>query len=234
MRRMVASTMGVVLAMLVGLGASQNQTGSITGVISDTTGRGLPGASIAVVSDGGARHATVTDSAGRYHLDELPPGRYLIKVSMSGFVAKTIAATVTPGSNAISSGALLVGHAADETSIERKVMGLAGPAAFDCGRHSEPTSEALRQSLQCGLTSAQARRPFSVILQFGSASQTGQGLLAGSDGVVYLFEYDRGGATFSSQECPSPDVTRGRSGAKFEFTCRPLLLESVPQISRRG
>jgi hypothetical protein len=221
---MVASTMGVFLAMLVGVGAGQNQSGSVSGMITDTSGFGLPGASIAVVSDSGARHATVTDSAGRYRLDDLPPGRYLIKVSMSGFVAKTIAATVTPGSNAVSSGALLVGHAADEISIERKVVGLAGPEAFDCGRHSAPTSEAtLRQSMECGLTSARARRPFSVIVQFGgSASQTGQGLLAGSDGIVYLFEYDRGGATFSSQECPSPDVTRGRSGAKFEFTCRPL------------
>jgi hypothetical protein len=53
MRRGCAVAVSVVLTGLVGLSASQDRTGSLSGVITDTTGRGLPGATITAVAEQG-------------------------------------------------------------------------------------------------------------------------------------------------------------------------------------
>jgi hypothetical protein len=119
---------------------------------------------------------------------------------------------------------LLVGEVFDGVSIERQVARVVGLQAVDCGRYSSPVSEtALQRSLECGLASVRARRPFSVIVQFAERDpKTGRGLLAGSDGFVHVLEYDTSGAIFSLQPCPVPAVTasRNRPSAGFEFTCR--------------
>jgi hypothetical protein len=227
MRIQCAGTAALVLLAVVVVGGSQNETGSISGLLTDTTGRGLPGAAVTAVANTGGARTTVTDAAGRYRLDRLPAARYLIKASMSGFVTRMVETTVVAGHDAEWSGPLLVGHVADEHSIERRVMHLTGLDARDCGRHAAPASAAaLRRSLDCAVTSARAHQPFSVIVQLTrSDSQSGRGLLAGSDGVIRFFEYDHGGAHFRSRECPAPDVKPSRtwSGAEFEFTCPTVM-----------
>jgi hypothetical protein len=195
-------------------------------VLTDTTGRGLPGAAIVVRSEQDEARETVTNSAGEYHLRGLN-GRYRIEARMNGFVTKMGEAVIGPGRDAIWGGALLVGQVFDRFSIERQVVRVAGLEAIDCGRHSAPASErALRQSLECGLAAVRARRPFSVVVQFTeSGPQTGRGLLAGSDGVVHALEYDTAGARFSLQPCPHPAVTPSGNSASAgsEFTCRAAL-----------
>jgi hypothetical protein len=225
MRRLCSTTMGLALAALVGVGAAQNQSGSISGVITDTTGRGLPGATISAVSEDTGLRTVVSDAAGRYRLSGLPPARYLIRASLSGFVARIVERGVVSGSEAVWSGALLVGYAAGETSIEGRVVRFAGPDAIDCGRHGATASEsALQRSLQCALTSARAHRPFAVIVQVaGSDPRTGVGLAAASDGRIQRFVYDSGGANFHRDDCAAPAVIlrRSRPGPEFDFTCPP-------------
>jgi hypothetical protein len=51
MRRAGAAVVCVVLTGLVGLSASQDLMGSVSGLLTDTTGRGVPGATISVVSE---------------------------------------------------------------------------------------------------------------------------------------------------------------------------------------
>ncbi len=227
MRRLCSSTMSLALAAVVGLGASQNQPGSISGVITDTTGRGLPGATIAVVSEDTDLRTVVSDATGRYRLSGLPPARYLIRASLSGFVARVVERAVVSGSEAVWSGALLVGYDAGETSIEGKVVRFAGPEAIDCGRHGATASEvALRRSLDCAVTSARAHRPFAVIVQFaGTDPRTGVGLAAASDGRIQRFAYDSGGANVRRDDCAAPTVMlrRSRPGPEFDFTCQPPL-----------
>jgi hypothetical protein len=223
MRRRWFSTMGLTLAALVGLGASQNQPGSISGVITDTTGRGLPGATISAVSEDTELRTVVSDTTGRYRLSGLPPARYLIRAGMSGFVARVVERAVVSGSEAVWSGALLVGYDAGETSIEGRVVRFAGPDAIDCGRHGATASEsALRRSLQCALTSARAHRPFAVIVQFAASDpRTGVGLAAASDGRIQRFAYDAGGANVRRTDCTAPTVMlrRSRPGPEFDFRC---------------
>lgn len=215
----------VAIWMVVGAVASagaRQLTGSISGVITDTTGRALPGATITVASEPGAVRTAVTDPNGRYEVDGLRPGRHRIEATMNGFDTKIGSVSVSSRGEAVWSGALLVAPRFGEGSMEQKVMRSTGRDAVDCGRHNAAAPEiVLRHSLTCAMTLARAQQPFSVIVQSaGGGARLGHGLLAGADGVIHIFQYDRGRLGFRLRPCSSPDVTRGSSGQGFEFTCR--------------
>jgi hypothetical protein len=205
--------------LLAGLGGwtTFQEPASLSGVITDTTGRALPGGRLTVVSTNSDLRTAVTDRAGRYRIDGLRPGRYGIEASMGGFDTRMAAMEVLPGNNATWSGALLVAPPIGERSIERQVTLLTGTDALDCGRYAAPTSDAaLQRSVACALTSAAAGRPFAAIVQFaGGNARGGEGLLGGSDGVVHLLRYGQGAASFRVTLCASPQVTHSR------FTCEP-------------
>lgn len=212
----------LVLAALI-VGASQ-QTGSISGVITDTASRGLPGATLTTTSDDGAMRRATTDLNGHFQFAGLPPGRYRIEVSMRSFETKARELTVVSAREAIWSGALLVRPPLGAGSIERRVMNIAGWNARDCGRHSSVASEtALQRSLECALASARAAEPFAVIVQSASgASHAGFGLHGGANGVQ-VFRYDKGGLVFRSEPCPPSQLTlrRGPLGPPYAFACQP-------------
>ncbi|MEO7275257.1 MAG: TonB-dependent receptor [Vicinamibacterales bacterium] len=71
---------------LVTPAVAQTTTGTITGVVSDTSGGVVPGATITVVSAAtGLSRSVVTDSGGRYALPGLSPGSYELKTELAGF-----------------------------------------------------------------------------------------------------------------------------------------------------
>ncbi|MFN7972674.1 MAG: TonB-dependent receptor [Acidobacteriota bacterium] len=80
------------MVMVAGLaaGAAWGKTeGSLSGVVKDTLGRAVPGATVKVASDqllGGSR-ATTADAAGNYRFAALPPGRYSVTAELTGFDA---------------------------------------------------------------------------------------------------------------------------------------------------
>ena len=66
---------------------AQVQTGSITGIVSDTSGAVLPGVVVTITGDRlieGAQTYT-TDATGAYRFDRLPPGDYHVKFELQGF-----------------------------------------------------------------------------------------------------------------------------------------------------
>jgi hypothetical protein len=70
---------------------SQHITGSIVGVVTDSTQGAIPGAQISVKSaETGSRLQVVTDSSGTYTVPDLPPGRYEVTAVKSGFQTKTV------------------------------------------------------------------------------------------------------------------------------------------------
>ncbi|MBI5282944.1 MAG: TonB-dependent receptor [Candidatus Solibacter usitatus] len=72
-----------VLAMAL---AAQTITGSITGVITDSTGAVIPGATVQVINtDTNVRTSSVTDAGGNYSAALLPRGNYRLQVSAKGF-----------------------------------------------------------------------------------------------------------------------------------------------------
>jgi hypothetical protein len=223
MRATTIPPMLLVLLAMVPLGARQT-AGSLLGTIGDTTGKGLPGARVLLTAEDGRVRAATTSPLGRYRIDALPSGKYRIEARMSGFETKASAITVVAGQIDDWSGALLLaGPILGGASIERRVMQETGWEAVDCGRHGAPAvAPHLERSLACALESAKLRRPFSIIVQFTAhGTRAGHGLLAGPDGVIHRFEYERGGLEFHLQPCRFPRVTLGEKPSGFGFTCRP-------------
>ena len=82
--------------------AQSNISGDITGTVTDASGAALPNAAVTVTSmEKGQAKAVTTDKVGDFRVPLLPPGRYEIKVSASGFQAgkvevRVAAGTITP------------------------------------------------------------------------------------------------------------------------------------------
>src|SRR4051812_45052551 len=78
---------------------AQEQTGSIVGVVKDSSGAVLPGVTVEARSPSAVGVSTATsDSNGSYRFPALPPGAYEVSASLQSFVpAKTSDAVVTLG-----------------------------------------------------------------------------------------------------------------------------------------
>jgi len=64
----------------------QSFTGSILGVVTDTSGAVIPGASATAVNAGtGERRTVQTTAVGQYTISALPPGGYSLEVEVQGF-----------------------------------------------------------------------------------------------------------------------------------------------------
>src|SRR5262245_7033622 len=65
---------------------AQVTSAAVVGTITDTTGAGLPGATVTARNvDTGFVRAVPTNESGAYRLDFLPTGTYVVEVSLSGF-----------------------------------------------------------------------------------------------------------------------------------------------------
>ena len=82
---------GIVVTALVGCLSGQAwaqlSTGAIAGTVTDNTGAVLPGATVTVSGARliGGTQTVVTDQAGTYRFDRLPPGSYDVKFEIAGF-----------------------------------------------------------------------------------------------------------------------------------------------------
>src|SRR5213596_847764 len=67
-------------------GAAAQTLGEITGVVRDSSGAVIPGATVAVTNPAtNATRTAMSNEAGIYHFPALQPGTYTIKVEMAGF-----------------------------------------------------------------------------------------------------------------------------------------------------
>ena len=97
LKRMPAWGLLLVMALIGPLPAfAQATTGTITGRAIDSSGALLPGVNVSISSPqmiGGAREA-VTDSLGAYRFNQVPPGTYQVKFSLTSFSPLTFVGTV--------------------------------------------------------------------------------------------------------------------------------------------
>src|SRR5262249_45811178 len=64
----------------------QVATGSITGIVTDTTGATVPAAQIRIINeDTKAARTAFTEASGVYVVRNLPPGHYRVETSLAGF-----------------------------------------------------------------------------------------------------------------------------------------------------
>ncbi len=75
----------VVLALVALPAAVDAQDGVLRGVVRDSSGAPIPGATIRVVSATGVAADAVTDGAGQFQVDGLAPGPYRVEAVLDGF-----------------------------------------------------------------------------------------------------------------------------------------------------
>jgi hypothetical protein len=80
-----------VVFLLAGVLAAQTFRGSITGVITDTSGAAIAGATVKLDSAAtGQSHSSLTSAQGQYLFPDLPVGQYSLTVSQAGFEVKKV------------------------------------------------------------------------------------------------------------------------------------------------
>jgi hypothetical protein len=110
------------VVVLVALGASaargQTPTGTIAGVVSDSSGAAVPGAKLSITNaaTGQSRIAT-TSSEGRYAADALPPASYEIVLEVTGFKRLQRAAHVEAGTTTSVDLTVEVGDMSETVSV---------------------------------------------------------------------------------------------------------------------
>ena len=115
------------LATLLFAGAAAGQTqittGAIQGTILDANGAAVPGASVEVKNDETNFSRTATsDEDGRFVALQLPPGRYTVTVSKSGFATLTgTSSSGTPTCKRVTTSPTLSGRTCSSTQAEESV-----------------------------------------------------------------------------------------------------------------
>ncbi len=101
---------------------------TVVGSVLDPNGAAVPGASVTLRPESGeatGARETITDAQGRFTIDALEPGRYLLTASLPGFAAVEARVDLHPGTRATESLRLQVQRVAE--SVE--VRGVPGDAA---------------------------------------------------------------------------------------------------------
>jgi hypothetical protein len=99
---------------------SQVTTGSISGVVTDTTGARIPGADVTVKDLGtNITRAVKTDAAGLYQVSDLPVGQYEVTVMRKGFATfTTTGITLAVGAASVQNFTLSVGEAQEKVTVQ--------------------------------------------------------------------------------------------------------------------
>jgi outer membrane receptor protein involved in Fe transport len=107
------------------------ETGLIEGKVTDELGKPLDGAVISAL--GGTTAFAVSDKTGQYSLKQLPPGPYLVRVHLAGFIAaRSAMVNVRPSSRSASSFRLHREDGDGAPRISEASVGSAGSA--DAGK----------------------------------------------------------------------------------------------------
>ncbi len=87
MKQWIRASLGLALVWPAVAAVAQNtNSGDIRGVVTDSSGAIIPGASVKVDDvDKGITHTYTTDGAGLYDTGSIVPDHYLITVSAPGF-----------------------------------------------------------------------------------------------------------------------------------------------------
>src|SRR6266571_4510342 len=99
--------------------SAQVTTGTIAGVVQDSSGAVIPGVSVTVKNlDTGITRTITTDEGGRYTVPDLSLGNYEVEARLPGFQTEVRSGiTLTLGRSAVVNFALKVGQLSDKVTI---------------------------------------------------------------------------------------------------------------------
>ena len=81
----LCGVLALVLSFMPQAPAQTATTGALTGVILDPSAAVLPGLLVDLYSNAGEKKSVTTDGSGRFNFLLLPPGRYDLLVTKTGF-----------------------------------------------------------------------------------------------------------------------------------------------------
>ena len=102
-------------ALLATTPAFAQSTGQVTGVVKDSTGAVVPGATVTVTGADGAKHEASTSPDGSYTVSGLPPGNYSVSAAHYGF------RTVLQPSQAVAAGGTLTVDFTLQTNLSEEI-----------------------------------------------------------------------------------------------------------------
>ena len=102
-------------ALLATTPAFAQSPGQVTGVVKDSTGAVLPGATVTVTGADGAKHEASTSPDGSYTVSGLPPGNYRVSAAHFGF------RTVLQQSQSLPAGGTLTVDFTLETNLSEEI-----------------------------------------------------------------------------------------------------------------
>src|SRR5438874_5659827 len=117
-RRLILS--GALLLLPAAVLAQSVSTGSITGVVRDTSGAVLPGVTVEAASPALIEkvRSVVSDSSGVYRVTDLRPGTYSVTFTLAGFNAlRRENVELTTGFTATVNGDLAVGNLTETVTV---------------------------------------------------------------------------------------------------------------------
>jgi hypothetical protein len=125
--RLQNAVMGLSLLTLSGLAASSmsplafgqtNTTGDMAGIISDSSGAIIAGATVSITNMAtGATRVSTTSGSGEYRVSQLQPGRYTVSVSANGFEKSKATFETNPNSVTQGNIILTVGKASETIEV---------------------------------------------------------------------------------------------------------------------
>ena len=113
------AVMGIVANTTAPIAFGQtNTTGDVAGIVADSSGAIVPGATLSLTSlASGATRNTTSDSSGDYRFSQLPPGRYSLSVTATGFEKAKQTLEISAGAIVPANIALTVGKATETVEV---------------------------------------------------------------------------------------------------------------------
>ncbi|MBI4463629.1 MAG: carboxypeptidase regulatory-like domain-containing protein, partial [Acidobacteria bacterium] len=200
------------VAFLVQFAGAQTTTGTISGVVSDSSGAVVPGTSVTVRNaETGVSRTLTTDAQGRYRAPNLSLGRYEVQASLAGFqTAVRSGITLAVGQEAVVNITLEVGQVTERVEVTGEAPLVEATRSDVSGVIEQRQVSDLplngRSYLQLALlqqgvvatrntSNLSFGGPQTVLATSGSQSTAGLYLLDGTDISDYLFATSPGGAS---------------------------------------
>ncbi len=238
-------TLALLTAALATTSAAQSSTGSISGIVKDTSGAALSGAEVSLVHSQAVLRTTLTTADGRFAFDTVAPGNYAVSISRSGFGEYRSVVALTSGGK-------------EELSVELEINPLSGEVTVTAEAGQVSDSRKLSQPVNVIHEREILERGTEVVAQVVDEEQgvnlqrtspslsavfvrglTGRNVAVYVDGVRYTTSAQRGGVgTFFSLIEPSSleavEILRGPNSSQYGSDSHGGVVNFLSQSPRFG
>lgn len=223
--------------------------GSVSGIVRDANGAHVPDVTVSVESAQQASIAsTETDASGRYEIDDLPVGTYVVRFEAAGFTARRLALSINGAADQTADAVLEVSPVSENVTITAETG-----ATVDVARTPQSvsviTSDEIR--LRSKMTLAESvleeqglwlQRTSPTMNGIYVRGLTGKNVAVYVDGVRYTTSAQRGGVnTFlnlnEATNLSAIEVLRGPNSAQYgsdSLGGTVSLLNRVPTFASAG